>query len=101
MNHKRKSTCAVSNIPLLGSFLESAIGGVVPGSVPPRTFAKGSQMLDYFIAANREEIYARNLPERGCIFTVDLPRLPVPAVVMGQRGKSGESRAASSARANL
>jgi signal transduction histidine kinase len=30
--------------------------------------------------ANDGRIYARNLPERGCVFTVDLPRLPVPAV---------------------
>jgi signal transduction histidine kinase len=31
--------------------------------------------------ANDGRIYARNLPGEGCIFTVDLPRLPVPAVV--------------------
>ena len=30
--------------------------------------------------ANNGRIYARNLPGRGCVFTVDLPRLPVPAV---------------------
>ena len=29
--------------------------------------------------ANNGRIQVRNLPERGCIFTVDLPRLPVPA----------------------
>jgi signal transduction histidine kinase len=29
--------------------------------------------------ANGGRIYARNLPGRGCVFTVDLPRLPVPA----------------------
>jgi signal transduction histidine kinase len=29
--------------------------------------------------ANDGRIYARNLPDRGCVFTVDLPRLPVPA----------------------
>lgn len=33
-------------------------------------------------AANNGRIYARTLPDRGCIFTVDLPRLAVPAVVM-------------------
>jgi len=27
--------------------------------------------------ANGGRIYARNLPDRGCVFTVDLPRLPV------------------------
>lgn len=30
------------------------------------------------IEANHGRIYARNLPGIGCIFTVDLPRLPVP-----------------------
>lgn len=30
--------------------------------------------------ANDGRIYARNLPDMGCVFTVDLPRLPVPAV---------------------
>ena len=33
------------------------------------------------IEANSGRIHARNLPDRGCVFTVDLPRLPVPAVV--------------------
>ena len=32
------------------------------------------------VEANNGRIYARNLPDRGCVFTVDLPRLPVPAV---------------------
>ena len=30
--------------------------------------------------ANDGRIYARNLPGRGCVFTVDLPRVPVPIV---------------------
>jgi signal transduction histidine kinase len=30
------------------------------------------------IEANHGRIYARNLPGTGCIFTLDLPRLPVP-----------------------
>ena len=34
------------------------------------------------VEANDGRIYARNLPDRGCVFTVDLPRLPVPAVAM-------------------
>ena len=34
--------------------------------------------------ANGGRIYARNLPSRGCVFTVDLPRLPVPAVAVVQ-----------------
>ena len=32
--------------------------------------------------ANDGRIYARNLPDRGCVFTVDLPRLPVPAAAV-------------------
>jgi signal transduction histidine kinase len=30
--------------------------------------------------ANEGRIYARNLPGRGCVFTVDLPRIAAPAV---------------------
>jgi signal transduction histidine kinase len=33
--------------------------------------------------ANAGRIYARNLPGKGCVFTVDLPRLSVPAVAVG------------------
>jgi signal transduction histidine kinase len=29
------------------------------------------------VEANRGRIYARNLPDRGCVFTVDMPRLPL------------------------
>jgi signal transduction histidine kinase len=32
--------------------------------------------------ANDGRIYARNLPDRGCVFTVDLPRQVSPAVVV-------------------
>jgi hypothetical protein len=34
------------------------------------------------VEANNGRIYARNLPERGCVFTIDLPRLLVPAVAL-------------------
>ena len=34
------------------------------------------------VEANHGRIYARNLPDKGCVFTVDLPRLPVPAVAI-------------------
>jgi signal transduction histidine kinase len=34
--------------------------------------------------ANDGRIYSRNLPGRGCVFAVDLPRLPVPAVEVVQ-----------------
>ena len=30
------------------------------------------------VEANHGRIYARNVPESGCVFTVDLPRLPLP-----------------------
>jgi signal transduction histidine kinase len=32
--------------------------------------------------ANHGRIYARNLPDAGCVFTVDLPRCPVPSLVI-------------------
>jgi signal transduction histidine kinase len=32
------------------------------------------------VEANHGRIYARNLPEHGCIFTVDLPRRVVPSL---------------------
>jgi signal transduction histidine kinase len=32
--------------------------------------------------ANNGRLYARNLPDEGCVFTLDLPRLPVQAVAM-------------------
>ena len=34
------------------------------------------------VEANGGRLYARNLPDRGCVFTVDVPRLPVPAVAL-------------------
>ena len=34
------------------------------------------------VEANHGRIYARNLPDKGCIFTVDLPRLPVPVATV-------------------
>jgi signal transduction histidine kinase len=34
------------------------------------------------IEANNGRISARNLPNRGCVFTLDLPRVPIPAVAM-------------------
>jgi signal transduction histidine kinase len=33
--------------------------------------------------ANHGRIYARTLPDRGCVFTVDLPRVSVPPVATG------------------
>jgi signal transduction histidine kinase len=34
------------------------------------------------VEANSGRISARNLPHRGCVFTLDLPRVPVAAVAM-------------------
>ena len=34
------------------------------------------------VEANNGRIYARNLPGKGCVFTLDFPRVPVPAVAM-------------------
>jgi hypothetical protein len=34
------------------------------------------------VEANQGRIYARNLPDVGCVFTVDLPRCPVPALAI-------------------
>jgi signal transduction histidine kinase len=36
--------------------------------------------------ANNGRIYTRNLPERGCVFTIDLPRLSDPTVPMASVG---------------
>jgi signal transduction histidine kinase len=32
--------------------------------------------------ANNGRIYARNLPDKGCVFTIDLPRAAAPSIVM-------------------
>jgi signal transduction histidine kinase len=34
------------------------------------------------VEANNGRLYARNLPGKGCVFTVDLPRVPVPSVAL-------------------
>lgn len=34
------------------------------------------------VEANHGRLYARNMPDRGCVFTVDLPRLPVPVATV-------------------
>jgi signal transduction histidine kinase len=34
------------------------------------------------VEANNGRIYARNLPNRGCVFTLDLPRVPVSATAV-------------------
>jgi hypothetical protein len=45
------------------------------------------------VEANNGRIYARNLPDTGCVFTVNLPRLRVPAVALsGPDGVSGSHK---------
>jgi hypothetical protein len=51
-------------------------------SVGRTGFGLGLAFSRWGVEANNGRIYARNLPERGCVFTVDLPRLRVPAVAM-------------------
>ena len=48
------------------------------------------------IEANSGRIYARNLPESGCVFTVDLPRLPIPTGLVFRGGSCRDSAAQSS-----
>jgi len=36
--------------------------------------------------ANNGRLYTRNLPDKGCVFTLDLPRVPAPDVVTGEAG---------------
>ena len=36
------------------------------------------------VEANNGRIYARNLPDRGCVFTVDLPRLEPETELLGK-----------------
>jgi len=35
------------------------------------------------VEANNGRIYARNLPDRGCVFGIDLPRIQIPAFATG------------------
>ncbi len=38
--------------------------------------------------ANGGRVYARSLPGTGCVFTVDLPRLPTPAATVGSASRN-------------
>jgi signal transduction histidine kinase len=74
--------------------VEDECGGLPDGDTDDlfRTFGQRSADLSglglglafsrWGVEANHGRIYARNLSERGCIFTVDLPRLPVPIVAL-------------------
>jgi signal transduction histidine kinase len=39
----------------------------------------GLAFCRWAVEANQGRIYVRNIPEKGCVFTVDLPRLLVHA----------------------
>jgi signal transduction histidine kinase len=74
--------------------VEDECGGLPPGNVNDlfRPFDQrsadrtgmglGLAFSKWGVEANHGRIYARDLPERGCIFTIDLPRLAVPAPAM-------------------
>jgi signal transduction histidine kinase len=75
--------------------VEDECGGLPPGDVNDlfRPFDQrsadrtgtglGLAFSKWGVEANHGRIHARDLPERGCIFTIDLPRLaePAPATV--------------------
>lgn len=52
-------------------------------------FGLGLAFSRWAAEANHGQIYARNLPDVGCIFTVDLPRVPVPAFAVGSLDSIG------------
>jgi signal transduction histidine kinase len=74
--------------------VEDECGGLPPGNVNDlfRPFDQrsadrtgmglGLAFSKWGVEANHGAIYARDLPERGCIFTIDLPRLEIPAPAM-------------------
>jgi signal transduction histidine kinase len=76
--------------------VQDECGGLASGNVNEffRPFAQGSAdrtgaglglaFSRWATEANNGRIYARSLPARGCVFTVDLPRLPVAALDMVQ-----------------
>jgi len=43
------------------------------------------------VEANDGRIYARNVPDEGCVFTVELPRVPVPAFAMSQVSRTRQT----------
>lgn len=74
--------------------IEDACGGLPRGDVDElfRPFEQrganrtglglGLAFSRWATEANHGRIYARNLPDVGCVFTVDLPRCPVPALAL-------------------
>jgi signal transduction histidine kinase len=75
--------------------IQDECGGLPPGDVEElfRPFEQrsadrtgwglGLAFSRWGVEANHGRIYARNLPEGGCVFTVDLPRFIVPVLAIG------------------
>lgn len=73
--------------------VEDACGGLVGGNVSDlfRPFEQrggdrsglglGLAFSRWGAEANNGRLYGRNLPGKGCIFTIDLPRVAVPSIV--------------------
>jgi signal transduction histidine kinase len=74
--------------------VEDECGGLPTGSVDDlfRPFEQsgadrtglglGLAFSRWAVEANGGRIYSRSLPEKGCVFTIDLPRVPLPALAM-------------------
>jgi signal transduction histidine kinase len=74
--------------------IEDECGGLPIGSVDDlfRPFEQsgadrsglglGLAFSRWAVEANNGRIHAASLPEKGCVFTIDLPRIPVPAIAM-------------------
>ena len=74
--------------------VEDECGGLPDGSVHEifRPFEQrsvdrsglglGLAFSQWGVEANNGRIYARNLPDRGCVFTLDLPRVAAPALAV-------------------
>ena len=72
--------------------IQDACGGLPSGDVnelfrpfeqrsPNRTgLGLGLAFSRWAVEENHGRIYARSLPGEGCVFTVDLPRCPIPAL---------------------
>lgn len=54
----------------------------VPNLLRAHAAASGLAFCRWRVEANNGRIYSRNLPDKRCVFTVDLLRLPVPAAAM-------------------
>jgi signal transduction histidine kinase len=74
--------------------IEDECGGLLTGSVDDlfRPFEQsgadrsglglGLAFSRWAVEANNGRVYAHNLPEKGCVFTIDLPRIQIPDMAM-------------------